>query len=187
MSWLVLSDRLSPDAKLPGVQPRPAGAASATAAPAQNTTYLVRFIVPRPLEIDRMHFRVQTVDAADPAVDLGVYKTTEGSTTITRVASTGALTGVVTTNGRKELNLTAPILLEPLVVHYAAFVTASAGVLVINNYNLTNAGASEIVADGVPNKSHMTAAIAPPLPATIANPSSNTSFVPMLFLRERGT
>jgi hypothetical protein len=183
MSWKVLHERLGGDgaAGYPGFFAVPLFGIT-TLTLAANQAYYSRFVPPRDLEVDRLHFRVQAVDAADPAVELAIYD----GLTMAKLVSTGALTGQLTVAGRKVVNLSAPTNLEGGKVYYAALASPTAGVASVQAVSISNAGFTEIVGDTGPDRLGGGEAAAYPLPATAA-PGNLTTGLPIIFCRERGT
>lgn len=90
-----------------------------------NSSYYIgkslacRFIPTRSFTATRMSFHVGT-SGADDSICMGIYN----STLATRLATTGATSGVLNSTGVKDVNLTSSLELIAGSVYYAAWLTA---------------------------------------------------------------
>lgn len=173
MSWKALNDRLGGTALLPAVL-APSGDLAAGGTPAAltlvaNTAYFSRFTVPRPIEVTSMRYFLQTADAANPNVDVGIYRA--DATVLTRLASSGAVAGKLNTGTVIDVPFTAAVLLDPNATYAAAVSSNSAGVAAISGMSFLNANYGYLVSGPggeMPYSQGRLSAASHPLPATLA-------------------
>jgi len=124
-----------------------------------NQARFTRFSPSRALTVTSLSFEVTTLDAADPAVDVGIY-----NASLARLVSSGATTGIVTSTGVKNIAVTATSL-TPGSVYYAALSCASA-TPVFRVVNWVGATAAQLFGSTAPQIETFLMASAHPLPSS---------------------
>lgn len=112
--------------QLPFLSEPPAASSTGVAWPTANAAVFARVRVGAPLRVTRMH---TFIGAASGNVDLGLYRSDDGGTTLTRIASTGS-TAASGTNAEQVIALTAAVTLVPGIDYYLAMAADNATVTV---------------------------------------------------------
>lgn len=129
---------------------------------AANVAFFSRLTVEEETRVSSIAFFVSTIDAGNPATDVGLYDRFGNL-----ITSTGAQTGIINAGVVKAVTLPITVVLDPDEVYYPAISSASAGVGKIFGLTGVNANAHALFGATFPNVEGGQMAAAHPLPAAL--------------------
>ena len=147
------------------VETFPAGLFNALTVLSANAAYLTLVRVARPIVVTQITYGLGT---ASGNVDLGIYDSADGGTTLTRLGSTGS-TAATGTNTTQTIALTAAVTLVPGKDYWLAFAVDNA---TLTPYRGANQTAPSIGGIGVRSVAKATAF---PLPTSITGHSGGST------------
>lgn len=155
-----------------GVVAPPGGLASPVAtALAANTLYLARFVPSRTMTPTLIGFRVTTVAASDAPVEVALF--TAG---LSRIATSGAVLGLLNSTGTKTAAIPATIL-DPGAVYYAGIVPSAAVTVSCASFP------GDAFGSAAPQAEMLQLATSYPTPTTLVGVAA-TDAAPQLYVRE---
>lgn len=143
-----------------------------------NRAYYLRWVPEEALTVTKISVYVSTLDGANPNSEAAIYNSAG-----TKVASSGAVAGVVNNTGVRTASLTSSYTVVPGDVYYIGFSTASAAVAVIQTHTLNMAALGQTFGGAIPNIMFGIEAAAQPLPNTMTLVAGANNEWPLMCVR----